>query len=180
MKFKVCESYRVFSGRLFDVFSDWIEIESGQKIYREVLKNRKEVSAVVPLENTKKVILVRQFRYPVKKEILEIPAGLVEKDESPLSCARRELLEETAYMARNIRKIAAFYSTPGYSDELIHLFLATGLVRKKVEIDRSEVNEVIRLDLDEAVDLFLKGKIVDGKTGLGLFLVYFLLERGGI
>lgn len=177
MKFKVWQSNRVFSGRLFDVFSDWVEIEEGQKIYREILKNHKEVSAIVPLENSGKVILVKQFRYPVGKEILEIPAGLVEEDESPLACARRELLEETAYQARNFKEIAAFYTTPGYSNELLHLFLATGLSKKEVEIDKREVSEVVRLTLEEAIELFLKGEIVDAKTGLGLFLLYFLMGK---
>lgn len=177
MKFKVLESNRVFSGRLFDVFFDWIEIGEGQKAYREILKNHKEVSAIVPFESSGKVILVKQFRYPVGEEILEIPAGLIEKDESPLACARRELLEETAYQAKNFKKIATFYTTPGYSNELLHLFLATGLGKKKVGIDKEEVSEVVKLTLEEAIELFLKGKIVDAKTGLGLFLVYFLMGK---
>lgn len=180
MKFKVLGSNRVFSGCLFDVFSDWIEIGEGQKVYREVLKNHKQVSAIVPLEGSGEVILVKQFRYPVGGEILEIPAGMVEKDESPLACARRELLEETAHQAKNFKKIATFYTTPGYSDELLHLFLATGLSRKKVDFDKGEVSEVIRLPLEEAIGLFLKGEIVDAKTGLGLFLAYFLMNKSGL
>lgn len=180
MKFKVWQSKRVFSGRLFDVFSDWIEIEEGEKVYREVVRNHKEVAAIVPLENQQEVILVKQFRYPVGEEILEIPAGLVEKGESALACARRELLEETAYRASNFKKIATFYTTPGYANELLHLFLATGLSQEGVDIDREEVSEVVKLNLEEAIELFLTGRIVDAKTGLGLFLVYFLKEKRGI
>ncbi len=177
MKFKVWQSKRVFSGHIFDVFCDWLEIEGKQKIYREVLRNHKEVSAIVPVESDHRVVLVKQFRYPVKKEILEIPAGLVEKGESPLACAKRELLEETGYRAKSFLKIATFYTTPGYSDELLHLFLATGLSKVELNIDKEEVSEVIKLSLSEAVDLFLKGKIVDAKTGLGLVLIYLLKEK---
>lgn len=179
MKFKVPVSKRVFSGRLFDVFADWVELEDGRQVYREVLKNHKEVAAVVPLDGDE-VILVKQFRYPVRKEILEIPAGLVEEGEAPRVCARRELLEETACRARSIKEVATFYSTPGYCNEFLHLFLATGLQREKAEIDKKEVSEVVRLSLEEAIEWFLKGKIVDGKTGLGLFLVYFIKKQGKI
>ncbi len=177
MRFKVQKSKRVFSGRLFDVLTDWVELEDGKQVYREVLKNHKEVAAVVPVDG-QEVILVKQFRYPANKEILEIPAGLIERGETPQGSARRELLEETAYRARVWKKMATFYTTPGYCSELLHLFLATGLKKEKTEIDKEEVSEVVRLPLKEAIEWFLKGKIVDGKTGLGLFLVYFLDSQG--
>lgn len=122
-----------------------------------------------------KIILVKQFRFPLKKETLEIPAGKVEKNETPERAAKRELLEETGFIAKNLEKIGQFYPTPGYSNEVLSLFRAKNLNKSKQKMDEDEfIKEIRFLNIKKALSLIKKGKIEDGKTILAIFFELFL------
>ncbi|MDO5015756.1 MAG: NUDIX hydrolase [Eubacteriales bacterium] len=127
-------------------------------------------AAIVALTDEQEVIMVTQFRLAIANVLLELPAGKLEKDEDPLLCAQRELSEETGYQAKNWKKLGAVYPTPGYSDELIHIFLARNLHAGKQHPDDDEFLRVQKLRLTD-IDSYLKsGDILDAKTVLGLTL----------
>lgn len=125
-------------------------------------------AAVVAIDADGQVLLVRQPRPAVGARLLELPAGLVDPGEAPIDCARRELAEETGYAADRLAPLVQFYTSPGFSTELIHIFVATGLRKSQVEPDEEEEIELIRMPLQSAIDQLLDGELSDAKTITGL------------
>jgi ADP-ribose pyrophosphatase len=119
---------------------------------------------IIPALSRDRVILLRQYRAVIGKELLELPAGTVDKGEQPLCCARRELTEETGYAARTLKKLGKIYPVPGYSDEVIHIYVATGLFPRTAEQDADEMIRTVDLSRTRVRALFAKGRIVDAKT----------------
>jgi ADP-ribose pyrophosphatase len=151
---------------LFEVFEEKI---GKLKIKRDVVKSHKEVG-ILPLIDKNKVVLIRQFRFSINKEIWEIPAGMLRKGEKPEKGAKRELKEETGYEARKIKKIGEFYFTPGHSNEYMYLFLARGLKKGEQNLDKGEkIKEVKIFSRKEVLKMVKTRKIVDAKTILALF-----------
>jgi len=105
----------------------------------------------------------------LEKAIVEIPAGKLERGEDPLACAKRELEEETGYTARHYEKLSSFYTSPGFADELLHVYVATGLTKGESRPDEDEFVDMIELTLDEAHELHRTGEICDAKTIVALF-----------
>jgi ADP-ribose pyrophosphatase len=123
----------------------------------------------VAVDDADQVLLVRQLRPAVNAHLLELPAGLLDPGEEPETCARRELAEETGYSATHLEPLVSFYTSPGFSTELIHIFLATGLFETEVVNDDDEEEiEVVRLPLAAAIDQVTRGEISDAKTVAGL------------
>jgi len=114
--------------------------------------------------------LIKQYRHAVGQFVWEIPAGTLEPNEAPLDCARRELVEETGYKATNLDKIAEILPAPGYTDEHIHIFLATGLKSSGQKLEDDEVLEIQPTAFDTALEMIVQGEIQDAKTITGLFL----------
>ena len=158
------------------------EIFAG-RVVRLVLRGKYEVvehaggAAVVAVFDDGSVLLVRQQRPAVDKALLELPAGLVDAGELPIDCARRELEEETGYTAQRLEPLARFYSSPGFSTELLHVFVAHGLRECLTNLDEDEEIEVVRLPLERAIDEVLNGEISDAKTITGL-LAYQRMRSG--
>jgi ADP-ribose pyrophosphatase len=151
---------------LFEVFKEDI---GKTKIKRDVVKFPKTVG-ILPLIGKDKIVLIRQFRFPINKEIWEIPAGKLEKGERPEIGAKRELKEETGYEAKNLKKIGGFYLAPGYSTEYMYLFLAQGLKKGEQNLDKGEkIKEVKIFSKKEVLEMIKTRKIVDAKTILALF-----------
>lgn len=132
--------------------------------------------AVVPLDGDE-VILLRQFRAPVNGWVLEVPAGRVEEGEDPEEAAKRELGEEAGYSPGSLELLATVYTSPGYSDELMHIYLATGLSPVEASREPGELIEVVRLGVGEALELATRGHPVDAKTLLALLLLEKRLLR---
>jgi ADP-ribose pyrophosphatase len=151
---------------LLEVF----EKEVGKtKIKMDVVKFPKTVG-ILPLIGKDKIVLIRQFRFPINKEIWEIPAGKLNKGEKPEIGAKRELKEETGYEAKNLKKIGEFYLAPGYSTEYMYLFLAQGLKKGEQNLDKGEkIREVKIFSKKEVLKVIKSRKIVDAKTILALF-----------
>lgn len=162
------KSKRLFKGRIISLRVDETLIGT-RRISREVVEHPGSV-AVVPLLSESEVILIKQYRYAVGRELLEIPAGTLEKGEKPLECAKRELVEETGYRAHRLRRLGSVYLAPGYCDELIHIYLAESLefVGQKAEMD--ERIKVVVLSLEKALQEVLTQRFYDAKTMCGLFL----------
>ncbi|MGO0121923.1 NUDIX domain-containing protein [Desulfothermobacter acidiphilus] len=166
-----CLSSRtVFQGRLLKVRVDTVLLPDGRTSTREVVEYSGAV-AIVPLTEAGEVVMVRQYRYPVGRELLEIPAGKIEKGEAPELCARRELEEETGWGAHSWRLMATFYSTPGFTSERMHLFLARQLYPAQRAPDRDEFLQAEQLPLDRALALIEQGEICDAKSICGLLWV---------
>jgi len=162
MKMKVIEEKTIYSGRIFDLKIHQLETSSGRKIKREFVDHPGAV-AIIALEQGR-LLFVRQYRYSVKEWLLEVPAGTLERDESPAECAKRELEEETGYKAGRIKEIFRAYVAPGYSSELIHFFLAEELQEGSSSPEEDEITQVVWVDPPKALEMVLKGGIRDLKT----------------
>lgn len=166
-------SQRVYEGRLINLRVDTVRLENGRLTKREIVEHPGAV-AVVALDEDDNVILVRQFRKPTEKELLEIPAGTLEAGEEPIACARRELREETGYRAECLEQIGGLYTSPGFCTEYIRLYLATGLQKGLSSPEDDEAIKIIEVPLSDIPAMVSRGEICDGKSIAGLLSVLFL------
>ncbi len=171
---KKLSSEKIFDGVLLHVMRDRIELPNGREATREWVRHP-GASAVVPLLPDGNIILVKQFRYPIGRVTLEIPAGKLDvAGENPLECARRELSEETGYSAEKMWKLTSIATTVGFTNEWIHIYGATGLTVGAQHTDEDEFINCIKVPLTEAVSMVERGEIFDAKSAVGILL----LSRG--
>lgn len=161
---------QIYKGRILDVRTEDVRLPNGATVELELIRHI-GASAVVPLDDDLRVALIRQYRYAAGGYLWEIPAGLLDaSDEPPAICAARELREETGLQAAELTVLGDYRPTPGYSDEVVHLFLARRLTAGAHERGHDEVIEEMRWwPLGEAIQMILHGEIADGKTVAGLF-----------
>jgi ADP-ribose pyrophosphatase len=157
----------IYAGRVVTLRLKYLPQPDGTRHLREIVEHAPG-AAVVAVDHAGRVLLVRQPRPAVDAALLELPAGLVDDGEEPIDCARRELAEETGYAATTLEPLLRFYTSPGFSTELIHLFVAGGLREARVEHDQEEQIEVVRLPLEDAIRQVTEGEISDAKTVAGL------------
>lgn len=169
LKEKFLNSKVVFKGNLLNVFADKVELPNGKVASREYIKHPGAV-AVVPITQEGNIVLVRQYRYPIGNVLLEVPAGKLDKGEEPDICALRELEEETGYVAKSIKKIASIYTTPGFTDEVIHLYIAENLTLSNPHPDEDEFLDVEIYSKEEIKTMIADGRINDAKSMLALLL----------
>lgn len=172
MHLKVLRRNRLYEGKVFNLVVDDVEYPSGNKSIREVAEHPGGAVAVALLAD-ERLIMVRQHRYPIHKELLELPAGKLSPGEDPLHCAARELEEETGYIAESWQKLTAIYTTPGFCTEQLHIYLATdvrpsGSGRTLEEGEQTMMVEII--SLHDAIEMIDREEIVDGKTICGILL----------
>lgn len=158
----------VFEGKLLKVRADRIRLPNGDEALREYIQHPGAVAMIAQLDNGN-LLFERQFRYPLRRVMLELPAGKIDAGEDILDCARRELREETGYEASRWRHLGTTHTCIGYSDERIEFFLAQGLSHVGDALDEGEFIEVVEMSLDAAVAAVREGRITDGKTITGLF-----------
>jgi ADP-ribose pyrophosphatase len=171
------EGRTVYEGRIVAVDVDRVRLGDGAETLREVVRHPGAV-VVVPVRDDGCVLLERQFRYPVGQVLLELPAGKLDPGETPESCARRELAEEVGRAAAVWRPLARFFSAPGFCDEVMHCFLATGLMPMDgARPDPDERIEVVAMPLAEAIARVDSGEICDAKTIAALLLAERSLSR---
>ena len=167
---KKISSESVFDGRLLHVRRDTVLLPNGSETTREWVKHP-GASAVLPVTADGEVILVRQYRYPVERVTLEIPAGKLDvPGEDPLECAKRELKEETGYTAEKYTKLFSLATTVGFTDEWIHIYLAEGLTEGEDCPDEDEFINAVRMPVSEALEKVYDNTIIDGKTATALLL----------
>lgn len=173
-------SQEIFDGRILHLFDDKVLLPNGQSASREVIRHVGAV-CVIPLLSDGRVIVERQFRYPIDQVITEIPAGKLDSaDEDPLEAAKRELKEETGYEAERFIHLGVFYPAAAYCDEKIHMYLALDLHEGDQDLDPDEFLTVLTVPLQELVDDVMSGKITDAKTQTAVLKANYLLQQGKI
>ena len=165
----------IFHGRIVDLRVDTVRLPNGHLTTREVIDHPGGV-AVVAIDENDNVLTVKQYRYAFQTVLEEIPAGKLERGEDPAAAARRELSEETGLTADHWRKLTVLETTPGFCNERIHLYLATGLHAGKTHPDEDEFVCTLRMPLSDAVQKVMDGTFRDGKTALALLMVQQLLS----
>ena len=166
---KTINSTKVYNGRVINVKLETVVLPNGKQALREVVDHKGAV-AIVPITNEGDVVLVKQYRQAARKIMLEIPAGKLASNEDPDHCAERELLEETGFTATELYKVSSVFTTPGFSNEIIHVYVAKGLSMSKQQPDEDEFLNVEIYTQEEIKKLIIDNTICDGKTILGLAL----------
>jgi len=165
------QSKRMYTGIIINVNVDTVTLPNGLTVNLEVVRHP-GAAAVVPLKDDGTVFLIRQFRHAAGGFIYEIPAGKLNPGEDPAACAARELEEEIGYRAGKLELLSSIFTAPGFTDEVIHVYKATGLTTGRQQLDRDEVLDVIEMPLQEAMRMIETGAIRDAKSIVGLQSVY--------
>ena len=160
---KRIETKKIYEGRILDLDVDTVALPNGNEASREVVRHTGGVG-VLAIDGEQNVWLVSQFRYPFEEVLLEIPAGKRDKRETPLECGKRELKEETGLEAKQFVSLGKIYPTPAYTDEVIELFLATGLKKGDQRLDPDEFLNLTVLPFKTAIEMAINGEITDAKT----------------
>jgi ADP-ribose pyrophosphatase len=171
MKFRVEAEREIFRGRVIRLVNRDLLLPNGRRTTFSIVEHPGAV-AIVPVHANGDVVLLRQFRPSIGEEIYEIPAGTIEKGEAPLATAKREIIEETGFKARQWSKIAEFYTAPGFCTELMHVYVAKGLSPAVADGDADEVLRPVRFSLDQALKLVRTRKIRDAKSIAGLLIYH--------
>lgn len=166
---KTVSSKSVYNGNIINVELMTVTLPDGRQATRDIVRHP-GASAVIALNEKGEMYMVRQFRKPLEAESLEIPAGKLDHGEDPLECARRELKEETGLSAGRLKHIVSIHSTPGFSDEVLHLYAALNLFEGDSCADADEFISTERYSVPQLLDMILDGRITDAKTIIGIFL----------
>lgn len=169
------KSKHVFTGKVLTLNIDTVTLPNGFTVDLEIVRHP-GAAAVVPLKDNGTVVLIKQFRHAAGGFIYEIPAGKLHPGEDPMHCAARELEEEIGYVAGRLELLTSILTAPGFTDEVIHIYKATGLTAGRQQLDRDEVLEVLEISLEEAIKMIKAGTIRDAKTIVGLRLVGMIGE----
>jgi ADP-ribose pyrophosphatase len=166
----------IYTGKVITLNVDTVQLPNGVTVDLETIRHP-GAAAVVPVKADGTVVLIRQFRHAAGGFIYEIPAGKLAPGEEPLQCAARELEEEVGYRASTFELLSSIFTAPGFADEVIHVYRATGLTKGRQQLDRDEVLDVIEMPLSEAITKIEDGTIRDAKTIVGLQAVYIKAQR---
>ena len=154
----------------FTAYLDEVSLRNG-RVSKRICIDHPQASAIVPFVSDKEIIMVRQYRYALKREVLEIPAGKIDNGESPEECIKRELIEETGFEAKSIEWLYSYAPAIGYSNEFIHIYVSRDLKKLGDRVDKNEISSVEILSLDEVFGMIRDHKIIDSKTLIGLAFI---------
>ena len=166
----------IHTGRVFTMVKETVSLANGTVAELDVIEHP-GAAAIVPFIETDRILMLRQYRHAIKTSLWEIPAGTLDPQEVELACAQRELTEETGYKAAGWQKLGEIVPVPGYSNERIHIYLATELTKDEQNLDEDEIIEVHQFAFDEAIAMVGRGEIQDAKTISGLFLAQQYLKK---
>lgn len=176
---KTLSSQSVFDGKILHIILDEVELENGKKSKREVVNHPGGVT-VAALDEENNLYFVKQFRYPYKEVVLELPAGKLEKGSTPLENGKRELLEETGATGYSYMSLGQVYPSPGYTSEIIHLYVCRIKTEGESRPDEGEFLNVEKIPLDKAVEMVLNNQLPDAKTQIAVLKTAMLLKSGKI
>ncbi len=171
------KSKNIYKGRIVTLNIDSVVLPNGTGVDLETIRHP-GAAAVVPVKDDGTIILIRQFRHAAGGFIYEIPAGTLHQGEEPLVCAARELEEEIGYRASTFEHLTSILPAPGYTDEVIHIYKGTGLIKGTQKLDHDEVLEIVEMPLEKALAHIKEGTIRDRKTIIGLQSVYLSHRKG--
>ncbi len=174
--FKLLKSEPVFQGRAFKIRYDYLKTPDGRETRYEIVEHNGSV-VILPIDEQGNLLLVRQYRHAAGKDLLELPAGTRDGEESYEACAAREIREETGMAARRLERIGEFFLAPGYSTEFMVVFLGTGLSHDPLQADADEFLKLEKMPVREAIALSEKGGMIDAKSLAALFLARPHLEE---
>lgn len=172
---KTISTQSIFSGKVISLQVDDVELPNGAHSKREIIKHPGAV-AVIAITPQNKIVMVEQYRKALERSVVEIPAGKLEPGEEPIVTAARELEEETGYVSGKMEHLISFYTSPGFADEIVHVYVATELKQKEnpASCDEDEFVEVMELTLEEAQQYIQEKKIYDAKTAYAVQYVQFM------
>lgn len=163
------EGDTIYDGKILRLERDKVILENGNTAYREVVRHNGG-ACIVPVTKDKEILFVKQYRYPFSKVIIELPAGKLELNEQPEVCAKRELREETGAIGE-VEYLTEIYPTPGYSSEIIYIYAAFNVEIGNLSLDEDEFIDVVKVDINSALEMIKSGEIKDAKTIVGILLV---------
>ena len=166
---KTISTERIYEGKILNLRKDTVEIKDGKLASREIIEHNGAV-AILAVTDDNRIVMVSQYRKACEKELLEIPAGKLEKGEDPKDAALRELKEETGYVPGTVEYMTRFYNAAGYSSEMITLYMCRDLIKGEASPDEDEDIELSEIDIDTLYDMCLKGEIEDSKTIIGVLM----------
>lgn len=164
---KTLSSQLIFSGRAVRLRVDTVQMPSGRQTTREVVEHS-DCVGIVAIDDDDNVLLVKQYRQAIDKELLEIPAGGIDPGEDAEAAVRREMREETGFLPRRVARLGGFYSSPGFCTEYLHLYLALDLVSSPLHAEDTEIIKLIRVPTSQIPELLSSGQICDAKSIVGL------------
>jgi len=164
---KTLSSQLIYSGRAVRLRVDTVQMPSGRQTTREVVEHS-DCVAIVAIDGDDNVLLVNQYRQPIGKELLEIPAGGIDPGEDAEAAVRREMREETGFLPRKIKRLGGFYSSPGFCTEYLHLYLALDLISSPLQAEDTEIIQLVRVPASQIPELISSGRIGDAKSIAGL------------
>lgn len=165
---KIISSQKVFDGRVFKVTVD--TVSEGELTYQREVVHHRGSAVIIPVHDDSTVMLVRQYRHPAVRYLLEAPAGTLDEGERPEAGAARELEEELGLVAGRLDQLSEFFVSPGFCEEKMWVYLATELTESKQHLDDDEILDVVRLPVTDALEMITSGEIQDAKTIIGLML----------
>lgn len=174
--YDLVRSSTVFQGRVFDIRQDFLRLTDGRVIQMDTVVHNPAVT-ILPIDSMGNIWFIRQYRHSIGQELLELPAGVIEAGEDPLAGAQRELREEIGMAAGKLEKIGGFFLAPGYSTEWMHVFLGTDLTPAPLPGDETEILQVEKIPLREAIRRAEAGDLQDSKSLIALFWARSTLER---
>lgn len=175
---KTLESQMIYEGAIINLRRDKVTVEKGTS-YREIIEhNGGAVLAAVTDEG--KMVMVRQYRKPAERVMLEVPAGKIDPGETPFETACRELKEETGYTPGEVKYLTEFYPSVGYSEEVLYLYLCTGLTAGETCPDENEALDVLEMDVEELYEMIMRAEIRDAKTIIAIMMVRDLIREGSM
>lgn len=178
MPYKVTQTDLIYKGRVFNVRVDLVELPDGRKARLDIVEHSGAVT-LIPLDEDQRIWFVRQYRHAIGREILELPAGVVEEGEIPEECAQREAREEIGMAAGHFQKVGEFFLAPGYSTEHMHVFLATGLYSSPLPVDADEMLSVEQMPVERVYEMVEEGAFQDSKTLAALILAQGYIRNSG-
>ena len=166
---KTLKSEKIYEGAIINLRRDKVTVQGGTS-YREIIEHNGG-AVIAALTEDKKLVMVRQYRKPADKVMLEVPAGKIDPGEKPLEAAVRELKEETGYTAEKVEFLTQFYPSVGYSEEVLYLYLCTGLTPGETNFDENEAIDIDEVELDRLFKMAMSGEIDDAKTLIAILMV---------
>jgi ADP-ribose pyrophosphatase len=176
MTAKINDRTTIYNARVFTLVRENVTLDNDVTTDVEFVEHP-GATAVIPMLNETRIVLLKQYRHTLKKYIWEIPAGTRDPKESVIDCAKRELIEETGYSAAHWHKLGEITPVPGYSNERVYIFIATELKTAERHLDEDEIINVHEVAFEEALDMIRRGEIQDAKSIAGLFMAFDWLKR---